>query len=263
MKIERDRIEWLAGVRAGETLGSPGGDADPQPRLGELGRRHGARGRVPGEVRRRRVTRPRPGHADLVGRAQVRSRRCPRHPRARQRPRDHRAGGRRRARPAPARRIRCRDREPRRLARRHRRAGPADRSRCRSTRHPIAPRSGCSIRAVEAEIIRRIDQAKQAGDTLGGEVEVVARGLVVGLGSHVTLGPEARRTAGRAAHVDPRGEGRRDRARLRGGTPAGLRGARSDRRRRGRVRRYSRPMAATRAAASVAGATTPAASRAA
>ncbi|HXI20357.1 MAG TPA: chorismate synthase, partial [Gemmatimonadales bacterium] len=23
MKIERDRIEWLAGVRAGETLGSP------------------------------------------------------------------------------------------------------------------------------------------------------------------------------------------------------------------------------------------------
>jgi chorismate synthase len=40
--------------------------------------------------------------------------------------------------------------------------------------------------AVEAEIIRRIDAAKKAGDTLGGEVEVVARGLVVGLGSHVS-----------------------------------------------------------------------------
>jgi chorismate synthase len=40
--------------------------------------------------------------------------------------------------------------------------------------------------AVEAEIIRRIDAAKQAGDTLGGEVEVVARGVVVGLGSHVS-----------------------------------------------------------------------------
>jgi chorismate synthase len=39
---------------------------------------------------------------------------------------------------------------------------------------------------IEAEIIRRIDAAKQAGDTLGGEVEVVARGLVVGLGSHVS-----------------------------------------------------------------------------
>jgi chorismate synthase len=40
-------------------------------------------------------------------------------------------------------------------------------------------------RSVEAEIVRRIDAAKKAGDTLGGEVEVVARGVVVGLGSHV------------------------------------------------------------------------------
>jgi chorismate synthase len=40
--------------------------------------------------------------------------------------------------------------------------------------------------AVETEIMRRIDAAKQAGDTLGGEVEVVARGVVVGLGSHVS-----------------------------------------------------------------------------
>jgi chorismate synthase len=41
-------------------------------------------------------------------------------------------------------------------------------------------------RAVEAEIMARIDAAKAAGDTLGGEVEVVARGLPVGLGSHVS-----------------------------------------------------------------------------
>ena len=41
-------------------------------------------------------------------------------------------------------------------------------------------------RSLEPEIISRIDQAKQAGDTLGGEVEVVARGVVVGLGSHVS-----------------------------------------------------------------------------
>jgi chorismate synthase len=40
--------------------------------------------------------------------------------------------------------------------------------------------------AAEAEIIRRIDAAKKAGDTLGGEVEVIARGVVVGLGSHVS-----------------------------------------------------------------------------
>src|SRR2546425_3082669 len=71
MKIESDRIEWLAGVRAGETLGppiamliwnrdwehwqdvmAPEADATPDPR---------------GGGRRRQVTRPRPGHADLAG----------------------------------------------------------------------------------------------------------------------------------------------------------------------------------------------------
>jgi chorismate synthase len=41
-------------------------------------------------------------------------------------------------------------------------------------------------RAAEAAIIARIDAAKAAGDTLGGEVEVVALGLPVGLGSHVS-----------------------------------------------------------------------------
>ncbi|HVD32446.1 MAG TPA: chorismate synthase, partial [Gemmatimonadales bacterium] len=40
--------------------------------------------------------------------------------------------------------------------------------------------------AAEAAIIQRVDAAKKAGDTLGGEVEVVARGVVVGLGSHVS-----------------------------------------------------------------------------
>ena len=35
-------------------------------------------------------------------------------------------------------------------------------------------------------MIAAIDQAKQAGDTLGGIVEVVARGLVLGLGAHVS-----------------------------------------------------------------------------
>src|SRR5256885_5556067 len=69
MKIESDRIEWLAGVRAGETLGSPiamliwnrdwehwqdvmAPEADPTPDP---------------QGRRRRVTRPRRGHADLAG----------------------------------------------------------------------------------------------------------------------------------------------------------------------------------------------------
>ena len=115
--------------------------------------------------------------------------------------------------------------------------------------------------AVEPEIIRRIDAAKQAGDTLGGEVEVVARGVVVGLGSHVSwdrkldgrlagmlmsipavkgveigLGFEAARRPGSEVH-DPID-----------GRPATLR---------------ADPAATIRAAASAGAATTPAASRAA
>jgi chorismate synthase len=43
----------------------------------------------------------------------------------------------------------------------------------------------CLDAAAEKEMIARIDAAKKAGDTLGGVVEVVALGLPVGLGSHV------------------------------------------------------------------------------
>ena len=44
----------------------------------------------------------------------------------------------------------------------------------------------CLDKDAEAEMIRRIDAAKAAGDTLGGIVEVVALGVPVGLGSHVS-----------------------------------------------------------------------------
>ena len=66
MKIESDQIEILAGVRHGYTLGSPiaflirnrdwvnwEGTMSPEPN--------------PEGAKKRRVTRPRPGHADLVG----------------------------------------------------------------------------------------------------------------------------------------------------------------------------------------------------
>jgi chorismate synthase len=44
----------------------------------------------------------------------------------------------------------------------------------------------CLDPAATAKMIETIDAAKKSGDTLGGIVEVVARGLVVGLGSHVS-----------------------------------------------------------------------------
>src|SRR5688500_5100405 len=68
MQIERDRVEFVSGVRAGETIGSPIGMLirnadwknwqeimDPAPREGDP------------DPRKRAVTRVRPGHADLTG----------------------------------------------------------------------------------------------------------------------------------------------------------------------------------------------------
>src|SRR5919108_810563 len=68
MKIEHDHIEWISGIRAGETLGSPvamliqNRDWDNWEDV----MAYEATENV-GELRRRRVTRPRPGHADLAG----------------------------------------------------------------------------------------------------------------------------------------------------------------------------------------------------
>ena len=66
---DRARPHRVARRRAGRRDARLAGrDADRQPRLGQLGGRHGARGATePGELRRRRVSRPRPGHADLAG----------------------------------------------------------------------------------------------------------------------------------------------------------------------------------------------------
>ncbi len=67
MKIECDRIEWLAGIRAGETIGSPVAMLIPNRDWSNWEDVMAHEAVHPGELRRRRVTRPRPGHADLAG----------------------------------------------------------------------------------------------------------------------------------------------------------------------------------------------------
>ena len=66
MKIERDRVEILAGVRHGETLGSPVSflitNRDWENWTTAMSAEGGAEG-----ADRREITRPRPGHADLPG----------------------------------------------------------------------------------------------------------------------------------------------------------------------------------------------------
>src|SRR5437879_5005895 len=67
MKIESDQIEWLAGVRAGETLGSPIAMLVWNRDWEHWQDVMAAEADAPGAERRRQVTRPRPGHADLAG----------------------------------------------------------------------------------------------------------------------------------------------------------------------------------------------------
>ena len=184
MQVEADRIEWLSGVRAGETLGSPVAMRIPNRDWANWQDVMSPEGE-PGEHRRRRVNRPRPGHADLVGVLKY----------DRDDARDilERASARETAARVAAGAL------ARRLLEEFgvdvgshvvslggiRAKAPAS---LPSPLNPASDRSPVRVldAAAEVDIIRRIDEAKAAGDTLGGEVEIVARGMVLGLGSHVS-----------------------------------------------------------------------------
>jgi chorismate synthase len=184
MTIEQDRIEWLAGIRGGETLGSPIAMRIPNRDWANWQDVMAPEGE-PGEHRRRRVTRPRPGHADLVGVLKY----------DRDDARDilERASARETAARVAAGAL------ARRLLEEFGvqvgshvvslggiRAAPPE--SLPSPLNAAADQSPVRVldKAAEAAMLRRIDEAKAAGDTLGGEIEVRAEGLVPGLGSHVS-----------------------------------------------------------------------------
>jgi chorismate synthase len=188
MQIERDAIEFLAGVRAGETLGSPiamlirnrdwanwQAIMDPAPRDDE-----------PADgLRRRAVTRPRPGHADLAGVLKY----------DRDDARDilERASARETTARVAAGAV-CRTLLAEfgvAIGSHLVHLGGVDATRPDELPAALNAAADASpLRtldpAAEAAMIERIDAAKKAGDTLGGICEVVATGLPVGLGSHVT-----------------------------------------------------------------------------
>lgn len=183
MTIEQDRIEWMSGVRAGETLGSP--IAMLIPNRDWANWEDVMAPEDTGEPRRRRVVRPRPGHADLAGILKY----------DRQDARDilERASARetaaRVAAGAVARRLLAEfgiDIGSHVLSLGGLRVSAPD--PLPSPLNPVSDASPVRIldRSREADILARIDQAKRDGDTLGGEIEIVATGLVVGLGSHVS-----------------------------------------------------------------------------
>ena len=186
MQIERDEVEFLSGVRAGQTMGSPismlirnrdwknwQDVMDPAPREGDP------------DPRRRAVTRVRPGHADLTGLLKY----------DREDARDvlERASARETtARVAAA-----------AICRRflmdfgvsigshvvH--LGGIDALRPDPMPDDInAAADNSQVRMLDANAdglaVGRIDEAKAAGNTLGGICEVVTTGLPAGLGSHVS-----------------------------------------------------------------------------
>lgn len=186
MQIESDAVEFLSGVRAGETIGSP---------IAMLIRNRDwknwseimdpARGGTDPEKRKRAVTRPRPGHADLSGMLK--------YDRADARDVLERASARETTARVAAAAV-CR----RFLAEFSVRVGshvvhlggvdaavPAQLPDDVNSAVADSP-----LRTLDKEseqrMIARIDEAKRDGDTLGGICEVVCTGLPVGLGSYVS-----------------------------------------------------------------------------
>lgn len=207
MKIESDAVEFLSGVRAGETLGSPIAllipnrdwanwaqvmapepDWADEPSAGTTRAGAGAaagEGPASGAGRRRQVTRPRPGHADLVG--------VLKYDRADARDILERASAR-----ETAARVAC-GAVCRRLLVEFGveigshviELGPVKAQVPDPLPVPLNPAADASpVRCLDPEasraMVAAIDAAQQEGDTLGGIVEIVARGVVLGLGSHVS-----------------------------------------------------------------------------
>ncbi|MBI4420586.1 MAG: chorismate synthase, partial [Gemmatimonadetes bacterium] len=185
MKIEADQVEILSGVRAGETLGSPIGLVIRNRDWENWADVMAPEPDAPGVARRRQLQRPRPGHADLVG--------VLKYDRTDARDVLERASAR-----ETAARVACAAVCRKLLAcfgaevgSHVVELGPIRAVAPDPLPTPLNPAADASpVRCLDPEatsrMIAAIDAAKDAGDTLGGVVEVVARGLVVGLGSHVS-----------------------------------------------------------------------------
>jgi chorismate synthase len=199
MQIEKDTVEFLSGVRAGETLGSPIAMLiqnrdwknwqeimDPAPHEDESGQR----GQTPAEgssrgLRKRAVTRVRPGHADLTGILKY----------DRDDARDilERASARETTARVAAAAVckRFLNEFGVRIGSHLVHLGGIDAARPSPMPDDVNAAADASpLRTLDAEaeqrMVAHIDEIKRAGNTLGGICEVVVDGLPVGLGSHVS-----------------------------------------------------------------------------
>ena len=185
MKIERDHAEIISGVRHGRTLGSPVALLIENKDWANWMDVMAAEARDVAPDKARRVKRPRPGHADLAGGQKFDTRDL----------RDvlERASAR-----ETAARVACGALAKQLLAafdveiRSHviQLGGvpeqPLELAWAEIAAIPEDAPLRCADEAAQARMVALIDETKRAGDTLGGVFEVVARGVVAGLGAHTS-----------------------------------------------------------------------------
>lgn len=207
MQIEKDTVEFLSGVRAGETLGSPIAMIirnrdwknwveimDPAPNALELADGAAPLARADDDPparatrrapRKRAVTRVRPGHADLTGILKY----------DREDARDilERASARETTARVAAAAVckRFLTEFDVRIGSHLVHLGGIDSARPTEMPEDLnAVADASPLRTLDADAEQRmvtyIDEIKRAGNTLGGVCEVVVDGLPVGLGSHVS-----------------------------------------------------------------------------
>jgi chorismate synthase len=182
MKIESDRVEFMGGVRHGQTLGSPVCMVIHNRDWENWQQEMGAAEPPADWSSDREVTVPRPGHADLAGWA--------RYGHGDMRNVLERASARETAGRVAAGGV-CRALVGELGATLHSRTIEIG-----GVRDEATAEDGSAWRRAEESDVRcadpsaaeqmraRIDEAKAAGDSLGGELEIVARGVPPGLGSH-------------------------------------------------------------------------------
>ena len=183
MKIEQDAVEILSGVRHGLTLGSPLAMIINNKDWENWSDVMAAEPRDLPAEKARTLTRPRPGHADLSGGQKFGAR-------------DLRNVLERASARETTSRVACGAVAKQLLAtfgaevRSHViQLGGIPEKPLEVTFNQIAasPEDAplrCADTAVQQQMIAAIDQKREAGDTLGGIFEVVARGIIPGLGSH-------------------------------------------------------------------------------
>ncbi len=185
MRIERDRVEILSGVRFGRTLGSPVTLLVRNLDHANWAEAMRPEGEAPAGAEARAVTRPRPGHADLAGALKLGThdaRDILERSSARETAARTAAGALAKA---------LLHHVGVRVTSRTASVGPVDAAEEEASRFDelLALDDDAPLRSLDAStraaMVAAIDDARARQDSIGGAFEVLARGVPPGLGSHV------------------------------------------------------------------------------